>query len=45
METMRESLTALAIREGFMEEVTFFPDMVEYSKGTKVNPMKRLPVI
>lgn len=40
MEIMRESMTALAIRESFVEEVNFFSDMVECSKGTKGNPMK-----
>lgn len=29
MEIMRESMTALAIREGFVEEVNFFSDMSE----------------
>lgn len=40
MEIMRDSMTALAIREGFVEEANFFSDMVKCSKGTKGNPMK-----
>lgn len=30
-----ELTTALAIREGFVEEVTFLSDMVKYSNSTK----------
>lgn len=38
MEIMRESMTALAIREGFVEEVNFFSECQNIQKIQKAIP-------